>query len=234
MYESLAAESSDILVQAEMGVKQVTALYYIGSRLADKKALTKGYNVADAIVQLFPEPLPGPDEDEDEELSPEEELKAQRAELKAWALFWYGTHLAAYMRITRQASLRKKVFRAMDTLIDSKYEDLYQYGAHRVLGRVRFKLPGIVGGSKKKARKHLKIAFEGSLIGEDVRASVHGLNNLYYVEVLLAFKEKQQACQILQTFVKQDPETLLTDRIPETRDEIEQAKGQLKSLHCNK
>ena len=53
--------------------------------------------------------------------------------------------------------------------------------------------------------------------------SVFGLNNLFYADALLYDKKKDEACTILKAFEKQDPETLMPDRIPETKKEIQTA-----------
>ena len=218
MYKELAAQKTtteDKAAKAQLVLKQVESMYYVAGQLKDQDAFEENVKLADSIVQLLAEP----------ESSEEEEEKAS-------ALFWYGASLGQAMALASNAGRRKKVITAMNDIIDMGYEDLHSYGANRVLGRLYFKLPGFMGGSYKKSRKNLKNAFENTLVSDEVKVSVHGLNNLYYAELLKGVKEGEQACQVLQTFVEQDPETLMEERIPETAEEIETAKEMLKSFKC--
>ena len=220
MYGQLAITAADDLDKARLLIKQTRALYYFGEELekerkgAGKSVFKECYAAADAVVQLFQDPE-----------SMEEE------EQKALGLFQYG---ACYGLAHKETSL-SEVRRAMNSIIDLGYhEDIFYYGVDRALGRIHYFLPWYVGGDKELCKERHKRAFENTLVSDDVRVSVYGLNNLYYADILAhkSFKKIDLACEILQTFIQQDPQTLLKSRIPETIYEIEQAKEKIRLLEC--
>ncbi len=218
IYEELAKETEDNLIKAKMVMKQVTALYYVAGQEKSEDLFKKAYLAADAIVQLFADP-----EDDEQE------------ELKTWALYWYGASLAQTLQYSFSGKNAVKVENTMTMILELGYEDIYHYGAHRVLGRIRMRIPGFLSpvGNKKKALVNMEAAFNGTLFvndkGETLPVSVYGLNNLYYADILIHFKKRVQACEILNTFVQQDPEALMDTRIPETKSEIALAMKKRKS-----
>ena len=114
----------------------------------------------------------------------------------------------------------------MKQVIKLGYKHLEAYGAYRILGRA-YKLPAPLG-SNKKSLKYLEEAFNGTMNGHDI--SNYGLNVNFYAQTLIAMKKKDQAKKILESFVKKDPETFNTTRVPETKAEIEEAKKILSDL----
>jgi len=99
---------------------------------------------------------------------------------------------------------------------DESFEDA---GAHRVMGRLYFKLPGIKGGDNEKAKEHLNRAIK--------LAPKNLLNYLYLAEIHVDEGRNADAKACLNTLLDQpdDPRW-----IPECREWREQAKALLKEL----
>ena len=224
IYRDLMAQTENRVTVARMAVKRSQALYYYGSQVnkksagdedsVDKKVIKLGAKAADVAVKLLAEP-----ESEEEE------------KWKMSALFWSGTNWLS----TRTLGNAKKGKATMEKIIKAGYEDIYHYGPHRVLGRLRFRAPSIISlGNKKVAKVHLKTAFENTLVSDEVQVSVYGPNNIYYADSLMHSKQREQACEILQIFAEQDPETLMPNRVAETRQEMEWARSKWRSFRCNR
>jgi tetratricopeptide (TPR) repeat protein len=99
---------------------------------------------------------------------------------------------------------------------DEKFQD---GGAHRMLGRMFFKLPGFKGGDNNKAIEHLRRAVE--------LAPKNLLNYFYLAEVYYAESRRKEAKEALLTMLEQpdDPEWL-----PENKQQREDAKRLLAVL----
>jgi hypothetical protein len=67
-------------------------------------------------------------------------------------------------------------------------------GPLRVLARLESKLPFFLGGSKKRARKRYTEAIE--------IAPANTVTRLYFAELLLDFKERDEACRQLETILQ--------------------------------
>ena len=222
IYHQLAIQESAQEAKAEFLIRESEARYYVGSHWDKKKykltAYSQGVATAETVVKMFAQPA-----------NPEQE------ELKVQGLYWYGANLGKHGKtkgIFASAGNIPKLKEAMNTIINMGYEDIYSYGAYRILGRLADQTPGILGGSKKKAKEYLAKAFENTLLEDaSLEVSVHGLNNIYYAEVLVK-KNKEQACLILSNFTQQDPLTLLETRIAETIEEIATAEGLLTEFKC--
>ena len=121
MYGTLAEQTQgDDLAKAELLIKQAEAHYYIAYKQGDKKKIfKKGYKIAKEAVDLFPEP------DFDQE------------EVKAKALYWYGANMARTLGLFSLGNV-PKVMESMDAIEVLGYEDVYDYGPARLLGRLRF------------------------------------------------------------------------------------------------
>ena len=223
IYHQLAKQESAQEAKAEFLIRESEASYYVGSHWDEKKykliAYSQGLEAAETVVKMFAQPT-----------SPEQE------ELKMQGLYWYGVNLGKHGKtkgMFASAGNIPKLKEAMNTIINMGYEDIYSYGAYRVLGRLADQTPGILGGSKKKAQKYLAKAFENTRLEDtSVEVSVHGLNNIYYAEVLEEMDSKEQACRILSNLVQQDPMTLLETRIAETVEEIAKAGKLLTEFKC--
>jgi tetratricopeptide (TPR) repeat protein len=99
---------------------------------------------------------------------------------------------------------------------DESFEDA---GAHRVMGRLYFKLPGIKGGDIEKAKEHLNRAI--------TLAPQNLLNYLYLAEIHEYEGRKADAKACLNKLLEQpdDPRWL-----PECKEWREEAKSKLKEL----
>lgn len=224
LYGQLAASITDPVSKAKRLIRQSCALYYVGNQLGDMTVMEQSEKAAKAVVEMFKNP--GSDGEE---------------ALEAMGLIYHGVSLAGQAKIFKAngqvwkaSGKARKAVRVMKSVIDSGYEDLYQYAAHRVIGGIRLRAPAAMPiGNKDEARDHLQTAFKETLMEnapEDVRVSVHGLNNLYYASILEHFGEKGEACEILQNFLQQDPNTLMKGRVPETQLEMKAAEAKLSEL----
>ncbi len=128
--------------------------------------------------------------------------------------------------LNRKDELIKSVQDAMDrsTRDGANGEELDYYGPARTLGRVYFKLPAFAGGSRDTSLSYLDKAYNAG--------KADSLNVVYYAEALAAGSrsDKDHAKQILDELLKNDPATYNLDRIPETKDEFEQARQIRKTL----
>lgn len=112
--------------------------------------------------------------------------------------YWRGVNNGKYGEtrgVLKSLSLVKPIKKDMNKVIelDESYED---GGAHRVLGRVFFKVPGIAGGSKEKSLEHLEKSKE---IGpEDM------LTRYYLAETLLSRKMVERSRAELEYILSQD------------------------------
>lgn len=224
LYGQLAAAAADKGEKAALMVKQSAATYYVGTKAKDDDTKMEihedGYEQAEAAINL----LKGTDDFEEEETL-------------AKSYFYYGANLGKWGEAKGVVASLFKVDdlkAAMRAIEDLGYEDVEEYGADRILGRLYFKVPKLFGGDKEVSEKKLRNAVQNTL-SEDGTVSVHGLNNLYLAETLFergGSSRKKEACTLLANFVKQDSETLLETRIPETKEEIAEAKTMMKKENC--
>ena len=222
IYGTLAGVEEDLNTKADLIYNQARAVYYVGSVTEDKdqklEIFKRCYKIAETGMKLIG------DEPEDYD---QEELWAKNT-------FYFGAGLAKWGETKGPvAAIGKwpKLRDTMESIISKGFADLEEYGANRILGRAYYKIPKIMGGSMKKSLKYLSEAFEESL-ADDAEVSTHGLNNLFYADVLKSTGDKEKACTILKTFIEQDPELLLDTRIPETKKEIEEAKEKIADFNC--
>lgn len=222
LYGKLAADAADKGEKALLIVKQSAATYYVGTKAKDdddkEDIHKKGYEQAQKAIDLL--------KDNTDDFDQEETL--------AKSYFYYGANLGKYGEakgIIASLSRVPELKRNMQAISDLGFEDVEEYGAHRILGRLYFKLPGFAGGDDDKSERLLKEAVENTL-SDDGTVSVHGLNNLYLADTLKKNKKKTEACKILKNFMKQDAETLLETRIPETKDELKEAAKMAKDFKC--
>ncbi len=223
LYGQLASAASEKGEKANLLVKQSAATYYVGTKAKDDKEKMKkheaGYNQAQKAIDLLKDQTDG-DFDLEESL--------------AKSYFYYGANLGKYGEakgIIASLSRVPELKRNMQAISDLGMEDVEEYGANRILGRLYFKLPGFAGGDDDKSERLLKEAVENTL-SDDGTVSVHGLNNLYLADTLKKNKKKTEACKLLNNFMKQDAETLLETRIPETKEEIKEAASMAKDFKC--
>jgi len=135
--------------------------------------------------------------------------------------FWLGVSYGKYGEakgVTNSLGLIDPIKAEMRKVIELD-EEFEGGGAHRVLGRLYFKVPALLGGDLDKAEEHLKKAVsidEGRL-----------LNHLFLAEVYLERDEKEKAKRHLELVVDGEWEE---HRRPENEEEKERAKALLGSL----
>jgi tetratricopeptide (TPR) repeat protein len=136
--------------------------------------------------------------------------------------FWLGVAYGKFGEakgILQSLGLVPHLKAAMEKVV--KLDEKYAHGgAHRVLGRLYNKLPGIKGGDNDKALKHLAKAIE---IGP------HDLmNRRFLAEVQLAMGNKDEAKATLQTIIDYPDDQLYKDRKPESKEEKKTAEKLMK------
>jgi tetratricopeptide (TPR) repeat protein len=112
-------------------------------------------------------------------------------------------------------------------------KDVEYFGGNRILGWAYFKLPFPLG-DKSKALELLEEACDQTL-DSNGNISIHSTNVVYYAQILAAKGKEAKAKDILKKFIKvgSSEESLREyneDRIPETLEEIEEAKKILERL----
>lgn len=198
-----AAELYRQALQAEPGNEEAAwrlaqTLYWVGTHLPEDQQLAtleQAVEAAKKAVAVNPKSLAGH--------------------------FWLGVTYGVYGKakgIMKSLSLVEPIKEEMALVIkaDPAYEE---GGPYRVLGRLYFKLPGLVGGSNDKAVENLKLAIQ------------HGpqrwLNHLYLAEVYKAMGKKDQARALLNTIIAGPAESGLE---PEFADWKAEAEKMLKEL----
>ena len=217
MYLTLSEGTEDKLLKATYLNEASNALYYVASQATsnnDKKRIhTEGFNKASVAISL----LRGTT------------VEAEKVQL-ALGLYRYGANLGKWGEANGVASSLSKwpnLKNTMESIIGMGMKKTEWYGANRILGRAYYKLPFPLG-SKKKSYKYLKEAFDNTKNGNKV--SIHGLNNIYMADLLIAIGKKDQAKKLLETFISLDPETLCPSRVPETKAEMAEARVKLQTL----
>lgn len=220
IYGRLAdAETVDMAKKATLLNKESQAAYYVGTQMKTDEAkipvFLRAMQAADeAIVAM----------------GDETKLDEAGKEILATAYYYSGANLGKWAEangiassLGRWGELQEK----MKKVIALKKESVQAYGAHRILGRAYYKLPAPLG-SNKKADAYLKAAFEKTMNADGI--SIHGLNVLFYADLLIATDRKADAKTILTKFVAAKPAELNADRAPETIAEQREAAQKLKDL----
>lgn len=169
----------------EAMVKNLQAMYFIGDHARGR----------DEKLQVFKEAM---------DLSRRAiALRPDRVE----GHYWLGVHTGSYGEargVLKSLFLKNDIIRAMERsiAIDPAYEHA---GAHCVLGRLYFKVPGIFGGSKKKSRQYLE-----KCRGIAPKSSVC---LLFLAETYWSLGEKRMAIETLEELQAMEPDPLW---LPET------------------
>jgi hypothetical protein len=220
LYLKMAQSETNKDVKAEDFWKASQAVYYVGAKASSnvekKKFHEMGFEAAALGVALLEKSVAS--------------LNPAQKETLANSYYFYGANLGKWGEANGIASSLGRwpeLQETMKKVIALKMAHVQDYGAYRILGRAFYKLPFPLG-SNKKALKYLETAFDETKNGNDI--SHHGLNVIYYANVLIAEDNKALAKTILNSFVLKNPETFNTARIPETKDEQLEAKDILKSL----
>lgn len=222
LYGQLVTQASNNTEKAEYLAAQSEALYFVGNATEDNKVKIDkhllGMQVADQAVQIFGiTDVTKVSEEQIEEL--QSSLSEEELALLAEALYQRGANLGQWgsangvmQSLSKWPELRSN----MEVIIDLGHEAMHEYAPNRVLGRGYFKIPGLLGGSTKKADKYLSEATNNTLAAGQIY-SVNGHNNVYYAEVLKENGEVQKAKDLLNAFLKADASTLNPKSVPETK-----------------
>lgn len=219
-YKALAdGEVADMAKKATLLNKESQAAYYVGTQVktdAEKiPVFLRAMKAADAAIVA---------------MGDETKLDEAGKEILALAYYYSGANLGKWAEANGIASSLGRWGELQDKMkkvIALKKEAVQAYGAFRILGRAYYKLPAPLG-SNKKALVYLEKAFNETKMGNDI--SIHGLNVLFYADLLIATDRKAEAKTILTSFVAKDANTFNPDRIPETRAEQKEAAEKLKDL----
>jgi tetratricopeptide (TPR) repeat protein len=182
----------------EAAWKLSRAWYWVGSHVPEEQALEpfeKAVEAAKQAVAINQDSLPGH--------------------------FWLGVAYGSYGRakgIMKSLSLVDPIKEEMAWVI-KKNPSYEAGGAYRVLGRLYFKLPGLMGGSTDKAIENLQTAIK--------HGSQRWLNHLYLAEVYIKEGKKAEAKALLEQIVAGQAEAGLE---PELTDWQAEAKKLLQDL----
>ncbi len=227
MYGQLASEAADKTVKGTYLTAQSKAIYFVGSQNKDDDAKAsihnKGKNIAKTAMGLL----------------------AGNNALLAEATYQFGANLGKWGEakgVTTSIGQWPTLKENMNNIIKKlKQPQVESYGAHRILGRAYYKIPKLLGGSKKKSHKYLKLAVAKTELTATktsdknrIVISSYAINNVYLAETLIKLKKKTEAKNLLTkfiTFVETNGyEAYNADLVPETMDEIVNAKKILKDL----
>lgn len=217
MYVKLAEKAEAKLDQTKLYNDAALSFYYVGTQMKDAGKKMEFFNEGIGAAILATEAI------EDTAATHEEK------EQLAISYYRYGSNLGKWAEangVASSLSKWKNLKNTMEYIISMGFEAIEAYGPSRILGRAYYKLPSPLG-SKSKSRYYLSQAFDNTLKGD---ISVNGLNNLFYADLLIATGEADVAKKILTSFVAVDATTFNLERIPETKQEIEEAKTKLKDL----
>ena len=135
--------------------------------------------------------------------------------------FWLGVHYVLYGEargMGQSLYLVEPALKEMEWVL-KKDETFMDGGAHRVLGIVYFRLPGIAGGDNDKAIKHLKRSIEIAPTNPDTYN--------FLAEVYLSQGKEEEAIKALKKALIEGPPS---EHDPDFREERERARKKLKEL----
>ena len=139
IYKNLATTEEDKEAKAELLLRYLGSLYYVGTQLTVKKEKLKLFKGGAALTETIATLVT-------ESETPDEELLS-------WALYWRGVYLSRFGQtkgVLKSLGLAPDIKSSMKRIIEMGYEDISYYGAHRVLGRVLHKIPGFLGEARKR------------------------------------------------------------------------------------
>lgn len=191
----LAQAASAYAQRADLQQAQRAADLYAQALAADPKSEEAAYRLAMAWYWL------GLNAPEGKDVEPFE--KAVNAAKQAVAInpdslpghYWLGVAYGVYGKakgIMKSLSLVDPIKEEMNWVLN-KSPNYEKGGPQRVLGRLYFKLPGLMGGDTDKAIENLKQAVQ---LGPD-----RWINHLYLAEVYLKEGEKAQAAALLRQII---------------------------------
>lgn len=210
LLESLEGKAEDDDVNYKVLIAESSALYWQGTHSSTDEKLklhSRGLEKAKAAIQLN--------------------------DLYADGYYFAAIHLARWAEVigvlgsfSKKGELEGYIHHVQTKMtIDlTPGEEMDGWGINRVLGMIQFKVPPVLGGSHKDSLKYLKEAYE--------KAPEFALNAVYYAEALMVGSpnEKKEAKRILEKLLQEDPNHYNPNRIPETLEEFELARGLRKSM----
>lgn len=207
------------------------ALYFVGGVQDDKEAKKSTYSTAmdaanTAVAIYGITDVRNVSEGQKNQLKA---LPADELDILAEALYQRGINLGQWGQANGVVdSLNKwpELRDNMQLVIDLGKAAMHEYGAYRTLGFGYFKIPELLGGSKKKAEQYLGAAVKKTL-ATDKNYSVNGYNNVFYAQALRGNDKSDQAKTILKDFLGHDPNTLLPGYEVENRKAQDEARALL-------
>lgn len=229
-YSELAQAEQNTLVKAKHLIAQSEALYFVAYASTSKDDKLKyhyaGVEAADAALKIF-----GITDVQKADLARLKALPADQKALVGEGLYFRGINLGQWGNtkgvvesLSRWPELRDN----MNLIVNLGLKEIHEYGAYRTLGRAYFKIPGLLGGSTKKALKYLSEAVNNSKVEGEIY-SVNGINNLFYAEILKEEGKSADAKDLLNKFIAADANTLHSGLVPENRQAQKEAQALLKS-----
>jgi tetratricopeptide (TPR) repeat protein len=135
--------------------------------------------------------------------------------------FWYGVNLGSWGEangVMKSLSIRHDLEDEM--LKAAKLDETYEgAGSYRVLGRLKFRLPGIFGGDNDLSIEYLRKAVK--------IAPTHTMNYVFLAETLMDEDEYVEAKKLLEKVIAMEPDPRW---IPEAKRDKEDAKRLLKEV----
>jgi hypothetical protein len=232
-YTQAAQVASDKVEKSNDLALAAAAYYFAGGAVSDNTAkkdhYLKGIAAASQALALYG--VNDVRNVSDQQKSALKALPAQQLAIVQEALYQRGTNLGQWGQANGVASSLGKWPELKDNMqlvIDLGGAANHQYGAYRTLGFGYYKIPGLLGGSAKKADQYLSIAVSKTLAPGQTY-SVDGYNNTFYAQILNGAGQTQKAKDLLVAFIKADPATLLPGYAQENRQAQLEAADLLKS-----
>ncbi len=226
MYERLTgtAKASD---KNSLWIGASRAYYFVGNLKNEKKDKIEIFQKGmDAVANVTKAYIPELSQANLEAVSKDVLAKVNPNEVLelAHALYYASINLGSWAEangITQSLS-KWPILRNYLMLVELLgHKQINKYGSSRVLGRAYFRLPVLAGGDKEKARKYLGEAFNETLQGN---ISTSGNNNVFYAELLYSDKKRDEAKNLLKTFIAANVDSLDPESIPENKAAQEVAK----------
>ena len=228
-YKAAIDEESDNNKKLNLQTLLSQAYYFLGTAYEDedvrKQSHKDGLEIAEAVVDAL-----GVKDPHELTKKQVEKIQAEKSveeiQILMEAIYYEATNLAQWGRlngITSSLGKLPEVIGNLDSIELFGYESIHHYGPYRTVGRIRFILPGLVGGDLEESEEKLKTTFKNTL-ADGEKYSVEGYTNVYLAETLEKRGKSSQAAQVIKAFIESDPATWAEDSIPENNQALERAK----------
>ncbi|HRK06245.1 MAG TPA: hypothetical protein PLZ57_00630 [Pseudobdellovibrionaceae bacterium] len=230
LYKQAMAVASNDAEKFTSMIGQSEAQYFVGNSTDDNQVKIErhlaGLEIADAVVKAFG--VQDVTAVAEADLQRLKALPADQLALLGEALYYRGINLGQWGAANGvMASLGRwpELRSTMELIVNINLKNIHEYGAFRTLGRGYFKVPGMFGGSNKRAEKYLSEAVKQTLAAGQI-FSTNGYNNIYYAELLKDLGRDQEAKDLLQAFV--NSQVLAVN--PPSKQEYVRAQGEAADL----